>query len=160
MQNYTAVTLERVQGRVMKRVRFYNRHGVCTRSKLVPYSYDSKDWTKIPTSRRFRAYGEKCTVARGAVVDAFLARAPLPQDNTAIYVNHVAKRDWLISQGYLNGPSIHRLEWIPGDEVIAVDDETGDERVIECPSDAADNQSIAIRGGYFHDFGFSSKGEW
>lgn len=155
MQNYTAVTLERVNGKIMKRVRFYNRHGVCTRSKLVPYSTECKDWTKIPTSRRFRVYGDKCNVARGAVVEAFLTRSPLPQDNTPVYVNHTAKRDWLIRGGFIRDEPGRVLTWIPGDGVAAISDIIDEEtrtyptRFIECPDDATEDESICITGGRF-----------
>lgn len=111
---YTSSRLQRMaDGRVMRHVRFYNRRGICTSSKMVPLRYPDKDWSGIPLKESTPAsvsVNRGKPNARGAI-ESYLRGADIPATVGDIQVTTIrttAKRDWLIAMGFItpNGSAI------------------------------------------------------
>lgn len=168
---YTSSRLQMTNGRVMRHVRFYNRRGICTSSKMVPLRYSDKDWSTIPLKDQSSV---AVSVNRGkpnarGMIESYLRGADIPATVGDIQVTTIratAKRDWLIAMGFVtpNGTMERELEWVPGDRVYAEHDtETEEEycsedatwydvpmrRKVECAEDCTEDESLVIMGGYF-----------
>lgn len=169
---YTSSSLERVSGKVMRRVRTYSRRGICIGSKLVPLRYSDKDWSGITAGPGVTALVSVNPAMKGKTprtTDSYLRGATLPStvgDARTLSVRPTAKRDWLIVMGAVtpNGVTPVELEWVPGDLVYAEHDTETEEnydaatgeyyeipyrRAIECADDCTEEESLVIHGGYF-----------